>query len=214
MTAESPFVITISRQLGSGGAYLGQRLAEQLGIVYLDREIVSQAAKQLKVLEEDLEFRDEKKASFWESVFQFGTYSSTNTYMPPEIYIPSDREFFQAESEIIQKVAGERSAVIIGRGGSWVLRKHPRHVSIFLHADCAFRQQRVEEIYDVPAQKAEELIAKSDLERARYFHTLTGREWADARQYHLAVDTSVVGLAETETLLLAWIKNHFGEMGK
>ena len=56
-----PTVITISRQLGSGGAYLGQQLVEQLGILYLDREIVIQAAKQLRVLEEDLKPRDEKK---------------------------------------------------------------------------------------------------------------------------------------------------------
>jgi cytidylate kinase len=205
-----PTVITISRQLGSGGAYLGQQLAEQLGIVYLDREIVIQAAKQLQVLEEDLESRDEKKTSFWKSAFQLSAYNPPEMYMPPEIYIPSDQDLYQAESEVIQKVAQERSAVIIGRGGSYLLRDHLRHLSVFLHADLAFRQQRVEKLYNLSAPEAKKLVEKSDRERTRYLQVLTGRDWNDARLYHLSIDTSVIGLEQAKEVILAGIKSRFG----
>ena len=67
MKLNSPFVITISRQLGSGGAYIGKQLAKNLNIFYADREIINMAAKQLSVLEEDLQSRDEKVSSFWQS---------------------------------------------------------------------------------------------------------------------------------------------------
>ena len=205
-----PTAITISRQLGSGGAYLGQQLAEQLGILYLDREIVIQAAKQLRVLEEDLESRDEKKTSFWKSVFQLSAYNPPDMYMPPEIYIPSDQDLYQAESEVIQKVAQERPAVIIGRGGSYLLRDHPRHFSVFLHADLAFRQQRMEKLYNLSAPEAKKLIEKSDRERARYLRVLTNRDWSDARIYHLSIDTSVIGIEPAKEIILAGIKSRFG----
>ncbi|HBE76557.1 MAG TPA: cytidylate kinase-like family protein [Firmicutes bacterium] len=204
-----PAVITISRQLGSGGAYVGQQLAEQLGILYLDREIVIQAAKQLQVLEEDLESRDEKKTSFWQSVLQLSAYTPPDTYMPPEIYIPSDQDLYKAESQIIQKVAKEHSAVIIGRGSSYLLRDHPRHLSIFLHADLAFRQRRVGELYNLTAPEAKKLIEKSDRERGRYLQTLTGRDWNDARTYQLSIDTGKTGLEQAKEIILACIKVQF-----
>ena len=67
MKLNSPFVITISRQLGSGGAYIGQQLAQKLNIFYADRKIINEAAKQLSVLEEDLESLEERERSFWQS---------------------------------------------------------------------------------------------------------------------------------------------------
>ncbi|HBF39498.1 MAG TPA: cytidylate kinase-like family protein [Firmicutes bacterium] len=206
---KSPSVITISRQLGSGGAYLGQLLAEQLGILYLDREIVIEAAKQLQVLEEDLEHRDEKKTSFWQSVLQLSAYNPPDMYTPPEIYIPSDQDLYKAESHIIRKVAQEHSAVIIGRGGSCLLRDHPRHFSVFLHADLPFRQQRVEKLYNLSTSEAKKFVEKSDRERGQYLQTFAGRDWNDARLYHLAIDTGVVGLEQAKELILAGIQSHF-----
>jgi Cytidylate kinase len=205
-----PVVITISRQLGSGGAYLGQQLAEQLGMLYLDREIVIQAAKKLSVLEEELEPRDERRTSFWQSVLQLSAYNPTDMYTPPEIYRPSDQELYKAESTVIQKVAQENSAVIIGRCGSYLLREHPRHLSVFLHADPAFRQQRAEELYKLAAPEAKKLIEKTDRERARYFQTITGRDWNDIRLYHLAIDTSVIGLEQAKEVILECVKSRFG----
>jgi cytidylate kinase len=130
MKQTSPFVITISRQLGCGGAYIGQQLAKKMNIFYADREIICQAAKQLSVLEEDLEPCDEKTLSFWQSFIRSSAIAP-EVYVPPQIIVPTDRKLFKTESEIIARIAKERSAVIIGRCGFYILREHPNHVSIF-----------------------------------------------------------------------------------
>ena len=208
--SQSPFVITVSRQLGSGGACLGKRVAESLGILYLDREILSEAAKHFQLTEGDLEELDEKTSSFWRSFLKAGTYITPEIYIDPPVYVPTDQEFFQVEAKIIERVAREDSAVIIGRGGSFVLRNHPRHLSVFLHADLAFRLKRVRERFNLSEKEARELIEQTDKERARYLQTFTGRDWKDVRQYHLAIDTGAVSLEEATELVLACAKSRFG----
>lgn len=210
--SDLPLVITISRQLGSGGAFIGQQLAESLGILYLDRQIVIKAAEKLHVLETDLEQRDEKKASIWELILQsFAYHPSGVYYVPPEIAIPNDLQLYKVESEIIQEISKEHSAVIIGRGGSYLLRDHPRHLSVFLHADPVFRQHRIEELYKLPAVKAKKLIEKSDQERGIYLKTLTGENWLEANKYHLAIDTGVIGFDKAKEIIIACVQSRFNQ---
>ena len=204
MKNTSPFAITISRQLGCGGAYVGQQLAKNLGVFYADREIIGQAAKQFSILKEDLESRDEKILSFWQSFIQ--SYAiAPNTYVPPQIIAPSDRELFKAETEIIERIAKERSAVIIGRCGSYVLREHPNQVSIFLHGDITFRKGRLQKLYNVSEEVAGKMIAQNDKERANYNHTFTGKEWTDARQYDISIDISKIGIDKTVEVILKYL---------
>jgi cytidylate kinase len=200
----SPFAITISRQLGCGGAYVGQQLAKNLDFFYADREIIGQAAKQFSILKEDLESRDEKILSFWQSFIR--SYAiAPDTYVPPQIIAPSDRELFKTESEIIARIAKERSAVIIGRCGYYVLRDHPNHVSIFLHGDITFRKGRIQKLYNVSEEVAGKMIAQNDKERAHYNHTFTGKEWTDARQYDISIDTSKIGIDKTVEFILKYL---------
>jgi cytidylate kinase len=206
MKKTSPFVITISRQLGSGGAYVGQQLANNLNIFYADREIISQAAKQLSVLEEALESRNGKIISFWQSFLHLCTFIA-DPYTPPQIIIaPTDRELFKVETEIIERIAKERSAVIIGRCGSHILCEHPNHVSIFLHGDITFRKGRIQKLYNVSEEVAGKMIVQNDKERAYYNHTFTGKEWTDARQYDLSIDTSKIGIDESVELILKYLE--------
>ena len=204
MKNTSPFAITISRQLGCGGAYVGQQLAKNLDFFYADREIIGQAAKQFSILKEDLESRDEKILSFWQSFIR--SYAiAPDTYVPPQIIAPSDRELFKTESEIIARIAKERSAVIIGRCGYYVLRDHPNHVSIFLHGDITFRKGRIQKLYNVSEEVAGGMIAQNDKERAHYNHTFTGKEWTDARQYDISVDTSKIDVDKTVEFILKYL---------
>lgn len=205
MKKTSPFVITISRQLGSGGAYVGQQLANNLNFFYADREIIRQAAKQLSVLEEALESRNEKIISFWQSFLHLCTFIS-DTYRPPQFIAPTDRELFKAEAEIIEHIAKERSAVIIGRCGSHILCEHPNHVSIFLHGDITFRKGRIQKLYNVSEEVAGKMIVQNDKERAYYNYTFTGKEWTDARQYDISIDTSKIGLDESVELILKYLE--------
>jgi len=208
-----PFVITISRQMGSGGAYLGKRLASRLNVLYLDREIVSQAAKELKTPVESLEARDEKLTPFWRSLLESYAYITPTTYVPPPLHMPTDQELYRTESNIITRIAQQHSAVIVGRGGYYVLRQHPRHLSILLHADITFRQRRVQELYHVSTEEALKLIASIDKERDHYLRALTGQNCMDARHYHLSLDTSVVGLEAAEEIILATLRTRFGDIG-
>jgi cytidylate kinase len=116
-----------------------------------------------------------------------------DVYVPPRIVFPTDRELFEAETEVIQRIAKERSAVFIGRCGFHVLRDHPNHVSIFLHGDRAFRCMRLQQLYQLTADEAEKMVARSDKERATFCKTFTGRDWACASNFELAIDTSKIG---------------------
>ena len=212
MTKTSPCVITISRQLGSGGAYLGQRLAQSLKFLYLDHEIVHQAAEELKIPVEHLAVRDEKVTSNWQSVLQSFAYSTSWTYAPPSLNILNDTDFYNVESEVIKKIAGKCSAVIVGRAGHYVLRDNFGCLNIFLHADVKFRQHRVEEVYHVSPEQALKLMNSVDRERARYLKMLTGQDWLDARQYHLSLDTGVLGMEKSETIILEAFRSRFGNV--
>jgi cytidylate kinase len=201
----SPFAITISRQLGCGGAYVGQQLAKNLDVFYADRDIIGQAAKQFSILKEDLESRDEKILSFWQSFIR--SYASApGAYVPPQIIAPSDLKLFKVETEIIERIVKERSAVIIGRCGSYILREHPNHVSIFLHGDITFRNGRIQKLYNVSEEVAGKMITQNDKERANYNHTFTGKEWTDARQYDISMDTSKIGVDKTVEFILKYLE--------
>ncbi|WP_416173845.1 AAA family ATPase [Dehalococcoides sp.] len=107
------------------------------------------------------------------------------------------------------RVAQEKPAVIIGRCGSYILRNHPKHVSVFLHADIEFRKQNVQEYYGVSAKDAAKLIVSADKSRTRYIHEFTGCDMNDVRKYHLSIDTGVLGLDGTVNLMSDYIKNRF-----
>jgi len=216
MEKTSPLVITISRQLGSGGAYVGQELAKHLNIYYADREIIGQAAKKLSVLEEDLESRDEKISSFWQSYFE--TFESLafitsfaapheHEHMPHQIFPPTDHELFKIQTKIIEHIARERSAVIVGRCGYHILCEHPNHVSIFLHGDIIFRKGRIQKLFNISEEVAGKMIIQSDKERAHYNHTFTGREWTDARQYDISINTSKIGVDNSVELILKYLES-------
>jgi CMP/dCMP kinase len=212
MTQEQPLVISISRQLGSGGAYLGQQLAKKLHITYVDREIINKAAQELQVPEQDIESRDETKTPLWRSILSSSSYMNPAIYSPPPLGEPSDRELYQTESEIIERISKSFSAVIVGRGGSYVLRDHPRHLSIFLHGTTQFRTQRIRKLYNLNEEKAKKLIETSDKARGVYLRAMTGQDWIDSRQYNFCIDTSVTGLDNTVEIILNVVRVRFGEV--
>ena len=205
MEKDTPLVITISRQLGSGGAFVGQELAKALGISYADREIIDQAAQRLSMLDADLEKRDEKRLSFWQS-FMCSLACTPEAYVKPQSLPPTDRELFKIESEIMLRIARERSVVIIGRCGTYVLKGHPRHVSIFLHAENEFRQKRLEQFYGITPEEALKMIAQSDKERELYHRTMTGEKWTDASRYDLVMNTAKTGLDGCVRLILKYLE--------
>jgi CMP/dCMP kinase len=211
MSKEMPFTITISRQLGSGGAYLGQQLAASLNILYLDREILYHAAQELQISEEDLHARDERVTPRWQSWIETLALGYSPESVHPVIGVPTDQTLFNTESEIIKRISKDRSVVVVGRAGSHILREDPRHLSVFLHADIPFRKPRVQEFHHVSAPEALKLIDSIDRARARYLRVFTGQDWMNAGQYHLCIDTGATGLDKAEDIILTTLKARLGE---
>lgn len=206
MKKTTPFVITISRQLGSGGAYIGQQLAKKLNIYYADREILSKAAKELRVLDKDLESRDEKLLSFWSSFLHINGFA-TEYHVPPQMNFPFDREIYDAEANAIEHIAREGSSVIMGRCGFHVLREYSNRISLFFHADNAFRSKRVQELYNVSEKAALEMIEKSDRDRAHYIETFTGKKWTDASYFDLTLNTGKLGVDKSVEFILNYLES-------
>jgi CMP/dCMP kinase len=205
MTPRPFMAIAIARQVGAGGATLGRRLARRLGYAYLDRAILRMVARRTGITDADLSHWDEHVSRFWErlaEVFAVG---------PPEaVYAPGptspgvrDQELFHLESQVILKAASDRSVVVIGRGGSCVLRDHPGLVSIYLHAPLAARIPRVMQAHRLADERAaRELIERMDADRGRFRREMTGRSVGDAHCYHLSVDTDRVGLDLAEEMIV------------
>lgn len=202
--AEEKVLITISRQMGSGGAYLGRRVANRLGFRYVDRDILKEATAHLGESEENIAFREEKVSGFVEKLLQGFIYGSPETaYIPPSIRPVYDMDLFNAEARIIENIAGRHDAVIVGRAGFHVLRNRRGLASIFLHAPEDFRLKRVAEGYHIASPgEASVLIRQSDDQRSRFIKKVAGVDWTDARCYRLCINTAAAGLAAAEDMIV------------
>lgn len=205
MKAGTPVIlITISRQFGSGGAYIGRNVAKRLGYEYIDREILRQAARYLGRDEEALSGREERVAGFWENFFNaFASGIPEAGYVPPPIRPVYDRDLFDAEAAIMNEMAERRDSVIVGRAGFYSLRGRPGLANVFIHASKDFRIARVTEVYNIRTmEEAASLVDGMDRERRRFIREMTGADWTDARNYHLSIDTGRVDFASAEEMVL------------
>ncbi len=190
--------ITISRQMGTGGSYIGQLIATRLGLKYVDREVLHLAAKEFGCDEETVEARREKISSFWERILgglSFGAADSP--YNPPPLRNFSDRELFNKQIEILKRIASQNDCVVVGWAGVFMLPRHRGMFSVFCHAPKSFRVKRLARIYEgLSEEKARELISESDRTRELYFNEMTDHDWTCAKNYNLSIDTSLQPLEE------------------
>jgi cytidylate kinase len=203
-------VITVSRQMGSGGTYVGYEVAKALGFSYLDREILRRAAGLLKRDEASLEEYEGKSSGFIQNFLRTFSFGAPESCMPPErpVY---DRDLFVLESKIIHAIADKQNAVIMGRGGFHVLKDRPNTVHLFIHAPRAYRIERVMKADGTAdAGKAEARVEESDRRRGKFIRNMTGTEWTDARNYHLCIDSSTVGLPEGVRMVIGFVKTALG----
>jgi cytidylate kinase len=201
--------ITIARQMGSGGSYVGQIIAQRLKLRYVDREVLNLAAQALGVEEIAVEANSERLVSLWEKIFGGLTFLTPESrYIPPPVRTFSDKELFQKQVEAIKLIAARENAVIVGYGGALVLPCHSRMVNLYFHAPLRHRIKRVLEIYNLnDAEEARQMIEESDEMRRKYFTQMTGRDWACADNYHLCVDTSLLPLQDLSEKLVRFIEN-------
>lgn len=183
-------VLCISREYGSGGREVGQKLSELLGIPYYDKELLERTAKEHSVPQDFIDELDERPLG-WLSAGVQNPYRAD--YYDAMYYVMNDRVFF-LQAETIKSIAAEGSCIIIGRVAEEVLRDDPDMVAVFIHACKADRVKRIMGKQDLTAKEAERLIKKYDKNRANYHNFYSDRKWGECSSYHFSVSTSKFGV--------------------
>jgi cytidylate kinase len=202
MSAGTKTVVTISRQKGSGASRIGQAIAERRGLRYIDGAMLREASDYLLTNDPHLEQVEERVDAWWSTMagaIAMGGLSGLG--MLPQDTI-READLAQVERRIIEEIAQNHSAVVIGRGAGHVLRGRPGVVSVFLHAPEGWRIEQLAQRTGLAAGDAKDAVRESDKDRAGYNRSLTGADWHDARQYDLSIDTAAVGLDRATTLVL------------
>ena len=212
-------IITIGRQLGSGGRHIGKQIAEQLNLSFYDRELINLASQESGLSKELFEQADEKKQNNF-----FGTwFGLRSSLMVGDYQINSslcNESLFQIQSDVIRRLAAQQSCVFVGRCADYILRENPRCLNIFISADLDDRIHRVSEMIRIAKEstqsssgksqaydeKAKELIRQTDKKRAEYYNYYTNKEWGVAKSYHLCVNSSLLGEAETLSFIIKYFQ--------
>lgn len=208
-------VITISRQFGAAGAPIGRALAERFGAEFLDRAIVAQAALRAGIPEHELESYDERLPTMWQRVASalaaapepaIAGVPFSASLAPMSIH----ERLVEITRAVIEEAADRGNAVILGRGGAFILARHPGAFHVQLHASLDARVRyllaRVEEIPKEarPEETAlRELCQTIDTTRAEYISQVFGADWRDVTHYDLALDTGNLGVEKSTDLIEA-----------
>lgn len=198
--------ITIARQYGSDGRMVGEKLAELLGFRYVDRELVTLAAQKSGYDPEILSRADEKSAGSLLYTLAMGS-NMYGIHGGAQLEMPLNDKLFIVQSEIIKSEADKGSCVFVGRCADYVLAEYPGRISVFLYASKDARIKRVAQEHGLSEKEASETINKTDKRRAEYYNFYTGGRWGDFENYHLMLDTSVLGTDKTAEIIAQYVKS-------
>lgn len=185
-------VITIGRQCGSGGKLIGEKLAKELGVKCYDKELLTRAAKESGMSEALFESHDEKPTNSFLYSLVMDSYSmgyATSSYMD----MPINHKIFLAQFETIKKIAQEESCVIVGRCADYALADNPNLISVFIVAEDEDKIARIMETNDLKADKAKDIMIKTDKRRSGYYNYYSSKRWGDVRSYDLCINSSRLG---------------------
>lgn len=197
-------IITIGRQFGSGGRHIGELVAKELDIPFYDEKLISLAAEKSDLCKETIEEADERNANSLLYTLAMGSTAMLHT---SHYHMPINDKLFLVQSDIIREAAANGSAVIVGRCADYILRDHPRLVSVFIYADNDFRIKNVAERGNISKTEAQTLIAKTDRRRANYYNFYTGNRWGEMANYDFAIDASKLGASKTAKLIVEYAKS-------
>lgn len=182
-------IITIERQYGSGGSVIGRLVAEKLGIGYYNRRVLEIASERCGLSTDYLEEAEENVPTS----FLYSLMLSANPARSMEESLPLSDKVFLLESEIIREIAeNEKSFVLVGRCGSYVLEEKGCF-SVFIYSSPEARVKRAVEEYGIDSRKAETKVKKVDKRRETFFNVNTGRLWQDKDQYVLCLNSAELG---------------------
>ena len=210
MCDKKNIVITIARQYGSGGKTVGEMLAKELGYAYYDKDLLKLASEESGINESLFAKADEKVNS---PLFRITRKVYQGELIPPESGdFTSEENLFNYQAKIIKELAEEGSCVIIGRCADYILRDYDNVLSVFVHAPEEFCIEQAAKKHSMDLRDLDKLIDKIDRQRAGYYKYHTGREWTDARNYDLCLDSSKLGFERCVEEIKAYLKVRFGEI--
>ena len=206
MNKEDKFVITISRQFGTGGHEIGEELARRLGVKLLDKQILNEVASRMRIVEDAVE-KIEMRNPLWRDDFTnfYRNYMANATYDGQE-QEDTSHALFQAQADAIRSIADEESCIIVGRCGFDIFANHPNALKIFIHSSVDCRKRRIAEKYDISEQDAAAMIVDNDYSRELYTKKFTGREWKDATNYDISLDVRKFGVNGAVDFLMKCIE--------
>ena len=202
MKQDEKFVITINRELGSGGRSIGEKLAKRLSVPFYDKALIQQLKEKYGLSTEEIERLKGQQHNWWADFkrslklmpsYAAPQYISGKTAMP-DFLITDD--IFQAETEILKGIADDGSCVIAGRSGFHIFREHPNHLSILIQASMDYRVSRLMKKQSISAEEARKIIDEVDKGRENYVKKYTGSSRYDTRNYQLVIN--VDGHSEDE----------------
>lgn len=191
---ENHFIVTINREYGSGGRYIGQMVAERLGVTCYDKQFITALAKETGLNESYIEKQEQKRESL--ALLNHGYYFG----------LDNADELYLKETEFIKKIASEESCVIVGRCADAVLKNEKNVIKIFIYSDMKSKINRVIKYYNIPANKAGKEIKKINTLRANHYKHYTDQIWNDMNHYDFCIHADVLGVDASANLIYEIIK--------
>jgi cytidylate kinase len=206
MNTQEKFVITISREVGSGGRTVGRKLAEKLGVRYCDKQLIKKLTEMFGLNASEIESIKAKKKSWLEDLFskitpEFGSemFIPKGVEYAPEV---TSGEIFNYESQVLEQLAEESSCVIAGRSGFFVLKDHPNKFDVFIHASKPNRVKRIMRKQELSEKEAEEVISYVDKARENYIQQYASTSRYDLRNYDIVLNMDYLTEDQAVDLIL------------
>lgn len=210
---KDPFVITISRTVGSGGRTIGRKLAERLGVRFSDKELIDALQAKLNLTAESIEELKGKKKRWLDDFIQMVApvpmsgllVSGESDYVSEYNQSLSVNDVFEAEKEILNGIADQGSCVIAGRSGFFVLKDRPNKVDILITASRENRIARIMSKQNLSYEKAAQVLDSVDKARDNYVLRYTGQSRYDARNYHIVLNMDYITEDKAVDLILSYL---------
>ena len=192
-------IITISRAFGSGGRTIGKAVAQRLGIPYYDKELVDKVSEEsgfhADFIEEAGEYAPVTNS------FLFNIAVSPNPMAMMNTMSMAD-QLFVCQTNVIRRLADEGPCVIIGRCADYILKDRDDCLHVFIHADMAHRAERIVRLYGETKQSPEKRLTDKDNKRRVYYKHYTNRNWGEAQNYHVCLNSGLVGVEKCADIIV------------
>lgn len=197
-------IITISREYGSGGREIGEKIAKELGVPFYDKVLIDMIAQDCGMAAGYVEEASEKMTMAQAfNVATLGYYSVSPIVENVQVI---GEDIFVAQSRIIKELAEKESCVIVGRCADYILRERDDVLNIFIHADYENRAKRAVEEYGIEEKSVNSVIKKSDKARAKHYAFYCEKKWGSVDNYHLMIDSGKFGIDKSVQLILDAVK--------